>query len=602
MCSTHLLLFSISYNSITDTTTKVNLIKYFLTGCLCASFIKDRLRQLFNKLYAYILITITAWTIKKQRRRLALTFLIINFVLILPFLLFIIIPSCIISAPLLPLFTFPIFLFSFPRPLRFWPQKKFFFSKSIDIYDDNYAINQNKKFKSVDSLFYSQLISDLIRSFKEHIRSGSIGQSIKPDMFFLSRFQDRIIWIQVLESSNSFYVINIKGLELQETSCHTREAQYIDDLFDLNFENPSGAESNSQSNCKMLLFNKKPFNCMSSKDVFILNAYSDAKNSLVGILDYPDNLIFMSKIYPKVLHYFIIRYLVERKNDFYTGKRVQSFHSKISESRTSLNKKDEYIQMSPLDNFLTLNTELTIESTISKKNVVLSHDENDSFDDWSDEDSNFEKKIIPKKNSLKNSNRSVLNIKNKNHDFDEFDFDLNEILGTKVNEEDTKKEAKNQEKKETPIKIQNNNLFNSIHSARKKSPFKESNSILALPSEWLSFMKENLNSNSSLNDDNLLNSVKTKNWIEKILSDQLSKLSNNDINEYENDLWTSHYKFLLKCSQTLCLSEKIVCQNYNSDTINNFYQGTLPWSPVNEKITQSIPSLYKLLVKSFRFI
>ena len=104
-------------------------------------------------------------------------------------------------------------------------------------------------FLTPDSSFYKQIAPELMKSFCELIKQGSVGSLFEPDMFYLSRFQDRIILIQVLEVGNSYAIVNLKGLELVETSCHTREAQYIDDLFELSFENPDGANANSKK-CK----------------------------------------------------------------------------------------------------------------------------------------------------------------------------------------------------------------------------------------------------------------------------------------------------------------------------------------------------------------
>ncbi|CAF0745830.1 unnamed protein product [Brachionus calyciflorus] len=609
MCATHIFLFAISYNSVTESMTKVYLIRYFLTGCLAASFIRDRLSQMLNKLYAYILITITAWTIKKQRRSLALIFLVLNIVLILPTFIFVILPSCILSAPLLPLFTFPIFLFSFPRPKKFWPQKKNFFSKSIEINDVSSTSNTNKKPSSAEGFFYSQLVPDLVNSFKQHIRSGSIGQSIQADTFFLSRFQDRIIWIQVLESSNSFYVINIKGLELQETSCHTREAQYIDDLFELNFENSLGANSNSQSNKKILILNKKPFNCMSSKDILLLNAYSDARNSLVGILDYPENLEFLCQIYPKILHYFLVLFLFEKNKNFdpKLNEELNHLPPSVRNSKASLlsakEKEPSFINSPEVKSIFEDTNELTIDSAISKKNIFLSKKKNDnidSFDDWSDSDSDMEKNSKNNKN-LKNSKLSTPSSKKKeNTDYDPFDFDLNEILG---NSSAGKKSAtKKVEVKKEEKYLKNERL--SPKNFKKSLEFQLPMSILSLPSEWVTFMSENLNSSQSLNSEELKKSLGTKKWLEKILGlnpriklDESEKL----LNDYETNIWTSHYKFLLKCLQTLNLNEKTVNLNYNSEAINNFYRGDLPWSPANEKLMKNFKDLHSILIKSFRY-
>ena len=342
----HLILLVISYNSESDSDIKLKFIEYFLTGCLVASFCRDRFLQLIQKLFAFYLLNITCWSIKKQRKRISLPTIILNFTLFFPFILAMIILSCLISAPLLALFTFPFFIIGCPRNKKFWPQKNNFFSLT------NSPKKTTTNDKS-DSCFYNQLESKLLESFKELILSGSIGSSIQPDTYFLSRFQDRIIWIQILESSNTYCILNIKGLELQETSCHTREAQYIDDSFDLAFENPFGANANSQKHKKFLKFNPNPLNCMQQRDVLIFEAYSDAKNSLIGILDNPECLKLISLFFPKVLSYFLVKHLIRnnliesenRNNKEFNLNIPDVFSNPKSKSATnSYREKEEVYQ------------------------------------------------------------------------------------------------------------------------------------------------------------------------------------------------------------------------------------------------------------------
>ena len=57
---------------------------------------------------------------------------------------------------------------------------------------------------------------------------------------YLVRFQDRMAWLQVLESGFGHCSLSLKGLELQETSCHTVEAGRLDELFQTAFERPRG--------------------------------------------------------------------------------------------------------------------------------------------------------------------------------------------------------------------------------------------------------------------------------------------------------------------------------------------------------------------------
>jgi hypothetical protein len=156
----HLLLFVIIYN--TNTSLQATLIQYYLPACMIASFVNDRfIKQFLNKLYTFVLITITSWTLKKQRHKLAKAFLILNFIFFLPYIFPVIILSCVLNAPLLPLFTFPIFLIGFPRSKRFWPQQQ-------TIESDKALVNTTNR----DSFFYKQMIPNLLKSLQECILTG----------------------------------------------------------------------------------------------------------------------------------------------------------------------------------------------------------------------------------------------------------------------------------------------------------------------------------------------------------------------------------------------------------------------------------------------
>ena len=206
MCTTHIILFTISYNASSSQTSRNQLIQYFLLVCMGMSFVRDRVSQMCRKFYTFVLVTVCAWKIKKQRKKSALVFIILNFVFFLPFILLLILLASLQSAPLLPVFTFPFYLYGFPRYKRFWPQKNDLFSLenfwNFRVTKSGYTAEKQSSKSStaciLDSNFYAQLMPDLIKSFKELVRSGSIGSSIRPEHFYLSRFQDRILWIQVV--------------------------------------------------------------------------------------------------------------------------------------------------------------------------------------------------------------------------------------------------------------------------------------------------------------------------------------------------------------------------------------------------------------------
>lgn len=628
-------IFDIGYSSTSD----ISYRRYFLTGCLIASFARDRIEQFLNKLFTYILLTITAWTVKKQRSTKAIIAIVLNFILFFPLGLLVLVVASFLSAPLLPLFTFPIFLIGFPRTKRFWPQRSNFFSFTASSLSDS-ARETNSTSKrnltTADSSFYAQLVPQLLPSLKELVKSGSLGSSLQADQYFLSRFQDRIIWIQIMESSCSYCIINIKGLELQETSCHTRESQYIDDCFDLTFENTAGSLANSSTrNSTKCLLNLNPFNCMRPCDILLFDAYSDAKNSLVGVLDNPESLNQITLFYPKVLHYFLVKFLLSRK---IKSKEEKTTSDESNGIKNLFNKAENNTDVTVLTVQDKVYNILKSETNIKRNNLPSlkssnGENENRAFEgseakgsDWTDSsDSESEENKKPKNaidQAKKNTNKAKESI-----DANPFDFDLNEILGTssKTNKEKninidieySNRSTENANKKfeleskltKTEIKLTTKESINSISGVDTASLLVDSNtSLLTLPVAWTKFLNDNLNtSQSQMNDSKLMKSalMSTK-WIENLIDliEEITeiKLNKKDLlTDYENGLNVNHFVFVLKCCMTLGINENKVSPNLNPFSIQKFFAGELPWTPVNERLAQDYPKLYKLLIKSFQY-
>ena len=645
----HLGLFTIGYNTSTDPALK----QYFLTGCLAASFARDRLEQFFKKCFAFVLITVTAWTVKKQRRRSAMVFLILNFVLFIPVGLTLIGVASLLSAPLLPLFTFPLFLIGFPRTKRFWPDKANFFStQSLNSYAHPYETHTcpTKTHLNADTAFYTQLVPHLLPSLKQLINTGSLGGAIQPDTFYLSRFQDRIMWIQIMESGSSYQIINIKGLELQETSCHTREAQSIDDAFDRAFENPAGAESNN-GGCQMgLKLNPNVFSCMESLDVLVFDAYSDAKNSLVGVLDSPENINLMSHFFPKILHYFLIKHAFLNKKENLVAEvpedtKVEEPTADLTnqqgyyfpESSSFLSKSNSRIPKKNSNRIIPIVSREHVETTMHE----VAETKNVDYDHWSDNDSLNESFDAKMRNKISLSSKVPEKMRNCEA-ADPFDFDLNDILGAM--EVDNKKNSlerlgfKNEDLEQDFLETKSAN--SALSSERSNSPepklgtpktqhsvlnwsitrnksaapvktnkSKESDSLLRLPRRWTEFLNENLNTNQSqMNENKSLRSLlMSKNWIRSVfglvtsLSDKVGQDSVRLLNDYDVNLSGSYCIFILKCCITLGLHETDLTAKMNASAIHKFYEGGLPWSPTNEKLTREFTELHQILIKSFQY-
>lgn len=123
----------------------------------------DRLTQFLAKLKFTLTVLVTSWTEKKQRRQSAGTLLALNASLG-PLVLAVVALSALLSAPLLPLFTLPIFLVGFPRPQRSWPGPV------------------GTACPCPDSIFYQQMSGSLASALRTAFARGSMGQ------LFLSYF------------------------------------------------------------------------------------------------------------------------------------------------------------------------------------------------------------------------------------------------------------------------------------------------------------------------------------------------------------------------------------------------------------------------------
>lgn len=87
--------------------------------------------------------------------------------------------------------------------------------------------------------------------------------------FLLGRYDDRLILIQLIDSGFNYAKVQIKGLELQETSCHAVEATAIDQMLEEAFY--VTAEVNEH---KKLAFNSFFWYAIQPMDTVIVKTYS----------------------------------------------------------------------------------------------------------------------------------------------------------------------------------------------------------------------------------------------------------------------------------------------------------------------------------------
>ena len=260
----------------------------------------------------------------KQRTYLSLNIIIIvGTVLFLPLVLAIILASSILSAPLLPLFTLPIFFVSFPRPRRFWP--------SLIDYGSSYS-------KCNDSVYYQQAEAEIARILSTSISSGTVYAH--PGSHFILRFQDRLGFATILETGYGFCVLTIRGLELQETSCHTVEASTVDDMFELAFD------TESNGSCLQFWLNTHILNTLQPVDSTTIHTYSDARNVLTGIIDNPQALERFSNTLLKTLVWVLFHHLYSSRENQKPCTVKERLAESISRGRPPLQLQDNVVHVS----------------------------------------------------------------------------------------------------------------------------------------------------------------------------------------------------------------------------------------------------------------
>lgn len=133
---------------------------------LITSVCRDRLYQIASKLYFCFALLITSWTDKKQRRKSSIWIVLVN-LLLFPVVLAVVVVAAVLSAPLLPLFSLPVFFIGFPRPLRSWPS----------------CVGASAN-TCADTVFYKQLHQNLAAAMKTGFANGSLGELILYFVFF----------------------------------------------------------------------------------------------------------------------------------------------------------------------------------------------------------------------------------------------------------------------------------------------------------------------------------------------------------------------------------------------------------------------------------
>ncbi|XP_055292200.1 pecanex-like protein 4 isoform X1 [Moschus berezovskii] len=301
---------------------------------LLVGIMRDRLIQFIAKLQFAVTVLVASWT-EKKRRKSTTTLGVLNIVFS-PFVLVFIVFSTLLSSPLLPLFTLPLFLVGFPRPVQSWP-----------------GVVGTTACVCADTVYYCQMVPGLTTALQSAMAAGSLGLLL-PGSHYLGRFQDRLIWIMILECGYTYCCVNIKGLELQETSCHTAEARRVDEVFESAFE--------QEEYVKLCSINEHFGNVLTPCTVLPVKLYSDARNVLSGIIDSHDNLKEFKGDLVKVLVWILVQYCSRRSS------MLEKVHKTENKGKASL-------IILPA-----LNTEPQTESPEDTDSL-----NSENLDDWSDD-------------------------------------------------------------------------------------------------------------------------------------------------------------------------------------------------------------------------
>ncbi|XP_043190633.1 pecanex-like protein 4 [Amphibalanus amphitrite] len=245
-----------------------------------ASALRDRLTQLRGKLYMAAVL-LSSWLSVKERRRAHVLFALNT--ALLPITAGLLALSCLFSAPLLPVCTLPLFVATFPRrPAGRVP-----------------AAPQTA---GPDAVYYQQMSAPTADVLGRAVWDGCAG-FIQPGDYLLLRFEDRLMWIYVAEMGNAYIYFCIKGLELQETSCHAAEATRVDAIFDCAFDEERSAESASPL---------APFwfHALTPLTQLHVPGYSDARSQLTGVIDNSATLAAVEELFPKVLAWTLVQHLL----------------------------------------------------------------------------------------------------------------------------------------------------------------------------------------------------------------------------------------------------------------------------------------------------
>ena len=188
---------------------------------MVAAFALNRLFIFIRKLIYVAVSVVTAIKNKKQRFSGQSICFFLQFTVLLPLTLSVILLTALLDTATIPFLGFAFFIIGYPKPLRGW--------SSIN------PIEVNPNDPRSDGHLYQAMVSQLSVELRNLI--GIDPFQFDCGSYYFMKNEKMIILIQVLERGNNYVMVTVKGTELQETTvCHAEENERINEVTEEIFE------------------------------------------------------------------------------------------------------------------------------------------------------------------------------------------------------------------------------------------------------------------------------------------------------------------------------------------------------------------------------
>jgi hypothetical protein len=289
---------------------------------LIVGFVWQRFRYDFlPKLWFWCVLTHSSFTVPKLAMRNPGLMKAICLLLI-PYHLAVIAFSSFLCSPILPLLGSPILLLGFPRPQRTWRLSGGKYGMNVE------AASGEVGNGGADTVFYQQQFPEIHKAIQAALLEGPLTYTFSTGDFFLLRSEPYLIWCSILEKGLSHVVIQMKGLELQTTSCHTVEALRIDEVVDSVLDKSNSIPTRSALGVS---FAYSPQLTLEG-----IRSFSITKTSLAGIIEDLENLRLVSRAFLRC-----IMLNVKRKMDGRGMKALPPHWTKPTVSAYDLQQLEE---------------------------------------------------------------------------------------------------------------------------------------------------------------------------------------------------------------------------------------------------------------------